>query len=198
MAARIVSPKPDFEPQDPIKAVATAAGNGAHVHVPKGWLGEELVIFRKSDLVYAVRNNHYAAAQGVIGEWDDVIQTTQNQEGEQILLRANKRRRIAEIQHGDYGWLTMPLMRNKDEVVMVVSWDEQRSREPKLVAGGFLQWIEAGLNTAGMDLDDLPDFKAKTELEQIIADLGRVKDPRKFGQMTDRMVELYRTEKAKS
>ncbi len=149
-------------PKEVVRRTVTALGNGAHVTVPKAWLGDEVVAVRVKDLVFMATNGHIADSGDPPAVVDSVGYRAyfENDLGEQMVFQADGKR--ATIRHGDAGWETM--------------WHPTVVGPGEVMTGGIILRDEEKLFLrACAEAAQLPMSEPETDMERAVLKASRAK-----------------------
>src|SRR6185436_6617413 len=139
------------EPRTHVQATAAKIGNGAHVLVPKDWLGKEVLCIPKDQLVALIANLHGGPARSpparlVAG---GSLAYTRTPEGWQVVGLASRETKAATVWSAEHGWRPLQAKRLRGELVLE-DGDALLPLPPAQAA-----WLGALLDAEGIAAGDL-------------------------------------------
>lgn len=163
---------------------ATATGNGAHVLVPKPWLGQRVVAIPEKDLLLLVTSDHYGHA----GKPPAIIDSgftaySRNEHGEQMVFQAESGAGEAPLLwHGDLGWEPCRIFQVQGIPVCV------HDGETLMLSKTEWEWVRNCVRAAR--ITDLPEWQEDTPSRRLVVLASRYRKA-KGAKAKARIMKLF-------
>jgi hypothetical protein len=169
-----------------IRATAAKVGNGAHVIVPKDWLGKEVVVLPAERLVAFVENLHGRAGKPPPARRhaDGSLAAARTADGWQVLAHASRETRRVQVWLAEHGWREHELKRLDRRLVL------DAGGEPLALPDGLAPWIDAVLAGEGLTAKDLPSLEGGTAIQRLRSRLATETDPAKLRALANELSRL--------
>jgi hypothetical protein len=174
------------EAKDLIRATAAKVGNGAHVILPKDWLGRDVVCVPADRLVAFIANLHGRAGTPPPARFvtDGSLAYTRTKDGWQVLASANREAKAAQVWLAEQGWRAYSVQRLEGRLVLESGGDHLA------VPAELEPWVAAVLAGEGMSARDLPSLDSGTALQRIRKRLQTETDPARLRALAHELSRL--------
>ena len=176
------------ETKDHIRATAAKIGNGAHIILPKDWLGRSVVCVPADRLVAFIANLHGGAETPPPGRFvtNGSLAYTRTKDGWQVLATANREAKAVQVWLAEQGWRSGALKRLDGRLVL-----EAEAGVDQLPLPAELEpWMAAVLAAEGLAVRDLPSLDAGTALKRIRKQLQTETDPARLRALAHELSRL--------
>jgi putative transposon-encoded protein len=169
-----------------IRTTASKVGNGAHVLVPKDWLGKEILCVPADQLVALVANLHgnQGRAPPAQSTADGSLAYTRSPDGWQVLVMADRRTKTLRVWSAEHAWKAYQAKTLASQMVL------EHQGEVLPVSSAQRGWLQAVLDAEGLAAGDLPKLDSADALKRIRRQLQVETDPARLRALAAELTRL--------